>query len=148
MSDSRLLTEYLPENTKAVFDYFSREPLPTDFTLIGGTAMNLQVGYRVSEDLDFGLPDRELKKTEISRLIRNAQHHGFNAELAMSADQIIAAKINGVDILLYSQDYMVNQVKVTFFSRHDVPYQFFDGCHALTKTLFSLALCPWLTCLR
>ena len=65
MSDSRLLTEYLPENTKAVFDYFNREPLLTDFTLIGGTVISLQAGHRISEDLDFWLPDQELKKLKI-----------------------------------------------------------------------------------
>jgi hypothetical protein len=127
MGNSSLKKEFLPENTRNVFEYLANEPLLQGFTLIGGTALSLQIGHRVSEDLDFWTSNETLKKRDISMLIRNAQESGFSAELAMSGDKIIAAKINGLDVLLYSQDYKINGVKVTFFARKDVPYHYFDG---------------------
>jgi len=135
-----LRTDYLPKNTKAVFDYFCEEQLLQNFTLIGGTAMSLQVGHRLSEDLDFWLPSKELNKAEISSIIRNAQNQGFNAELAMSGDKLIAAKINGIDVLLYSQDYKINEVKVTFFARNDVPYQYFNQFDRLKNSEVSFGI--------
>lgn len=127
VSNLSLKKEFLPENTRNVFDYLANEPLLRNFTLIGGTALSLQIGHRLSGDLDFWTANETLKKHEISMVIRNAQNNKFNAELAMSNNKIIAAKINGIDVLLYSQDYKINNVKVTFFARKDEPYQYFDG---------------------
>jgi len=43
----------LSENTKAVFEQISKLECIKNYTLIGGTALALQLGHRLSEDLDF-----------------------------------------------------------------------------------------------
>lgn len=96
------------------------------FTLIGGTALALQIAHRKSEDLDFWLPTDQLNKTTISAFIRDAQNAGFEARLITPHHQIVASKINEIDILASAQDYLIGGVKVTFFARKDAAYQHFN----------------------
>lgn len=126
MTKAGLRREFLPEDTRAVFEFLTKDPALKDFTLIGGTALSLQIGHRLSEDLDFWMPNGELNKLDISMLIRRARDANFDATLTSPQDKIIAAKINGIDVLQYAQDYAFNGVKVTFFARNDAVYQYFN----------------------
>lgn len=116
----------LPPATQRVFDHLAQNTKLAKFTLIGGSALALQIAHRYSEDLDFWLPARELDKNRVSEIVREAQNAGFAAVMATPADSIVAARINGIDILAYAQDYVIGGVKVTFFARHDTAYQYFD----------------------
>lgn len=140
MSDIGLKKDCLPENTRKVFEWLAAEPLLKDFILIGGTALALQIGHRFSEDLDFWIPNEVLSKPEIAKIIKLANDNKFNPELAMSSNSIIAAKINGLDLLLYSQDYKINNVKVTFFARNDGPYQYFNGFDKISSNDISFSI--------
>jgi hypothetical protein len=96
------------------------------FTLIGGTALALQINHRKSEDLDFWLPAEKMDKETISVAVRTAQRAGFAAQLVTPHDKIVSAKINGRDLLAYAQDYVIGGVKVTFFARVDTAFQHFN----------------------
>jgi len=119
--------ESLTDRTRKIFEHVARCPALRDFTLIGGTALALQLGHRRSEDLDFWLPAESLNKDAINIVIRMAEEAGICVKLITSSDQITSARINhGVNLLNFSRDYAFNDVKVTFFARYDVPYQHFD----------------------
>lgn len=130
----------LPEQTRRVFEYFAAISAFRDFILIGGTAMALQVSHRRSEDLDFWLPAERINKGLISTAIKTAQQAGFHAKLVTSHDKIVAAKINGYDLLSYAQDYLVDGVKVTFFSRSDTAFKHFQmfPCELRPDTSFRI----------
>lgn len=121
-----LKIQSMPEKTNSVFSLLKDRPELSDFTLIGGTALSLQINHRMSEDLDFWVCREKLKKESISSLIRQLQDLGVSCELVTPKSAIVSAKINGYDLLSYSQDYSINGVKVTFFSRQDTAYKFFD----------------------
>jgi hypothetical protein len=50
-----LKLEFMPEATQKNFARLKDDPRLAGFTLVGGTALALQIGHRVSEDLDFNL---------------------------------------------------------------------------------------------
>jgi len=54
--------ETLTENTKKIWNKFQTFEDIQDFYLAGGTALALQIGHRVSVDLDF-FSDKPIKKT-------------------------------------------------------------------------------------
>jgi len=121
-----LKIESLPESTRKVFLHLAASRLAQGLTLIGGSAMALQVGHRNSEDLDFWLPAEKLDKGRIASLIDEVRLAGFDAQLITPHHKIVAAKINGHDLLAHVQDYTIDGAKVTFFARADVPYRHFD----------------------
>jgi hypothetical protein len=121
-----LKLDSLPDATRRVFEHLSANALLQDFTLIGGTALALQIGHRRSEDLDFWLASESMDKGAVSAIVRIAQDAGFEAELVTPHQQIVTAKINGCDLLAYAQDYVIEGVKITFFARADVAYRYFN----------------------
>lgn len=122
-----LKLDSLPDATRRVFDHLAANPLLRDFTLIGGTALALQIGHRRSEDLDFWMLGERMDKGRISAIVRMAQQAGFTADLATPHQKIVVEKINGRDLLARAQDYVIGGVKVTFFARTDLAYQHFDS---------------------
>lgn len=129
-----LKLDSLPDATRQVFDHLSRNDLLRDFTLIGGTAMALQIGHRRSEDLDFWLPAEHMDKDNISEIVRAAREAGFRCMPATHHNQIVTAKINGFDLLAHSQDHVIGGVKVTFFARNDVAYRHFSSFKRVQET--------------
>ncbi|MBK7107146.1 MAG: nucleotidyl transferase AbiEii/AbiGii toxin family protein [Ignavibacteriae bacterium] len=92
--------EYLPLNTKNVFNVLSKQKFMQDYTLVGGTALAMQIEHRKSEDLDFVFDGEEINTKNIKRSI--------NA--VFSKYKIINEEKN------YQVDFIINEVKVTFFS--------------------------------
>lgn len=124
----------MPESTKRIFEYLKGNPLLRDFALIGGTAMALQIGHRKSEDLDFWVSDDKLNRIVVDSIVNNAKVDGFDTRLATPHHKIVSAKINGVDLLTYSRDYVIGGVKVTFFARNDLPYRYFNEFDRIADT--------------
>jgi len=48
-----MFTETLPKNTKKALELLSRADIVKEAYLAGGTACALQLGHRISDDLDF-----------------------------------------------------------------------------------------------
>jgi len=121
-----LRPEFMPERTRRVFQVLAQESLMQGFVLIGGTALSIQIGHRLSEDLDFWLPDSAMSKDRVDSILSNLRKLGIHHEFATPAWKISQARINGIDLLSQSRDHIINGVKVTFFARNDIPYRYFS----------------------
>jgi Nucleotidyl transferase AbiEii toxin, Type IV TA system len=119
--------DWMPQRTQTVFTALSKHSMMSGLILIGGTALSIQLGHRLSEDLDFWLPGDYLDKHRIDRLLSDLAAQGLSNKLVTPAWKITQAKINGQDLLAQSRDHVIGGVKVTFFARNDIPYQHFSG---------------------
>ncbi len=86
-------------------------------TLLGGTALALQLGHRNSLDFDFATFEERLPTRKIDAFVSRLKAAGCDARLVTDSSHISQFKINtGEDLLQYARDYVMNGVKVTFFS--------------------------------
>jgi hypothetical protein len=93
-------------------------PRLADFTLVGGTALALQIGHRISEDLDFNIFGRKLPIKAIDGLLNELAASGCRVESLITPQQKLRFKINTSENLdHFVQDYMIDGAKVTFHSR-------------------------------
>lgn len=84
----------------------------TGATLMGGAALTLLIGHRLSEDLDFFYFEDKLP-IEVSSLIAVLKKtHSVHSTLTPS--QISQARINGYNIEDYIRQYLIDGVKVSF----------------------------------
>jgi predicted nucleotidyltransferase component of viral defense system len=90
----------IPIVTAGLFDQFSKFIFIRKFTLVGGTALALQLGHRQSQDLDFIFDGEKIPTIAIKREI--AKRFPTYRLLREEKD--------------YQLDFLINQVKVTFFS--------------------------------
>jgi hypothetical protein len=125
--------KYMPTDTAKVFEALSVVEPISGFTLIGGTALAIQVGHRFSEDLDFWTSENLLPKGKINNILANLRANGLSVSMLTPAWRISQAKINGIDLLSHCQDYLVDGVKVTFFARADAPYLHFSTLENLKQ---------------
>ncbi len=63
----------IPANTRHALEAINALPCPSDFYLAGGTALALQIGHRVSHDLDFFSVSNPLDFSERAALIARLQ---------------------------------------------------------------------------
>ena len=115
----------MPQKTRAVFELLAKRVELKDFVLLGGTALSLQIAHRLSEDLDFCLFEDKLDGVALDALIEQISKD-HQVMLMTPASKITQAKINGMDLLAHSRDYLMDGTKVTFFARNDVPYAHFS----------------------
>jgi predicted nucleotidyltransferase component of viral defense system len=93
-------TENIPEQTAGLFEKLAGFAFMQKYTLVGGTALALQLGHRQSEDLDFLFDGEKIPGTLIKRSI--AKQFPDYRLLREERD--------------YQLDFLINRVKVTFFS--------------------------------
>lgn len=151
--------EKLPENTRALFAAISsaaKDGILDDMLLLGGTALAMRLGHRMSEDIDFAIGTLRLPTDKISVLMRRLNDAGCEVVDVLSESARDDFENDGLDIENYQQDWLVNGAKLTFFTFgnneyeqktiSDSSYDVFDGikiasldtiaktkCHALTK---------------
>ena len=97
----------LSKHTAEVFEQISKMECVKNYTLIGGTALALQIGHRLSEDLDF-CKWRKNKKN----LIKVDDWKQINDELSTIGkveknfldDNHVDFKVNGVKITFYADN--------------------------------------------
>lgn len=115
-----LRLEFMPEATRKNFERLSNDPLLNGFTLVGGTALAVQVGHRISEDLDFNIFGRPIPKRSLERLLSNLENEGAVIESLIAPERKVAHRINtGYDLDDTIQDYLIDGSKVTFHSRSE-----------------------------
>jgi hypothetical protein len=90
----------LPEATLDLFHHFSKLKFFSQFCLVGGSALALQIGHRQSVDLDFIQDGEKLNDISIKRFI-----------LKNFPDYQLIREERG-----YQLDFQIRNVKVTFFS--------------------------------
>lgn len=105
---------YLPENTKRVLELLKNQPWMTPFCLVGGTALSLQIKHRQSEDLDFVI---DTDAINLKSIIRNIAQ-------CVKGDYKVIRQDD------YQIDFLIKDVKVTFFSTESVqiPFNLKDYC--------------------
>jgi len=109
---------FLPEKTRALFDRLIEEPLMRGMTLVGGSALALQIGHRMSEDLDFAVFGPKIPAARIDALMAGLEKEGHLVSLLTPQSSIERFKINtGKRLLDYARDYVVDGAKMTFFAR-------------------------------
>jgi hypothetical protein len=110
-----LRLDALPAATAKVFAHLYAEPLLAGFTLIGGTALGLQIAHRQSEDLDFYWAAEQLPSRTLSTALNNARRAGFAVQDMLSPSAISQARINyAVDLHDWVQDWAVGGVRASF----------------------------------
>lgn len=136
----KLKTEFLPEATLAVFNRLKNDHRLSGFTLVGGTALTLHIGHRISEDLDFNIFGQQLPLKRIDSLLDQLAADGLTIESLITPEQKSRFKINSSQNLdHYVQDYLINGAKVTFHSRNENerPRQQIDFLKSTQKTVVS-----------
>ncbi len=92
--------QFMPSNTKNVFLKLAESNFIKNYTLIGGTALAIQIKHRFSEDLDFIFDGNTINITTIKR----------NISKLFENYRIIKQDNN------YQIDFLIENTKVTFFS--------------------------------
>jgi Nucleotidyl transferase AbiEii toxin, Type IV TA system len=119
-AQQKISLDALATKTRQVFELLAARPELADFVLIGGTAMALQMKHRLSEDLDFWLPDSQLKQSTIDRLMRDLVSLGHTCIFSTSPNDITKVRIAGIDLNSVVQDWTIDKVKVQFYCPDDV----------------------------
>lgn len=117
--------EVLPEKTRLVYNKIKELGGINGGILIGGTAMALQCGHRLSEDLDFWFPKKHLRQAGLDTLI-SVLAKSCSIELITPQKDIVRSKINGFDLLDAARDYLIDGTRVTFFHRSDAAHKLFE----------------------
>lgn len=131
-----LRLEFMPEATQKNFDRLKNDPRLAGFTLVGGTALALQIGHRISEDLDFNIFGQKLPIKAIDAVLDDLAAAGANIQSLITPEQKTKFKINTSENLdHYIQDYLIDGAKVTFHSRNqsDRPKQQIEYLKAAQK---------------
>ena len=111
-----LYRNILRPEANALFEVLGRASEMEGLTLIGGTALALQLGHRISLDFDFAQFGGTLPSFAIDKLISRLKQEGHLAQMITSPAQISQFKINhGMNLLDRARDYVIDGVKVTFF---------------------------------
>ncbi len=110
----------LPPETARFWHWLEPQPALAGFTLIGGTALALHLGHRVSEDLDFVTHTPRLPVPRLRALRTLAGEAGFEWRENHDPNAEDEFAIAGMNLTDYQQDYVVNdQVRLTFFTADD-----------------------------
>ena len=107
----------LPPATEQVWSFLRDQPILGGFVLIGGSALALRIGHRLSEDLDLAWVEPRLPRARLDALRRTAEAGGFELERQEDEAAVVEFAEAGLDLLNYQQNYLVNRgVKVSFFA--------------------------------
>ncbi len=131
-----LKLELMPELTQKNFARLKDDPRLASFSLVGGTALALQIGHRISEDLDFNIFGQVLPTKVIDAVLHDLATGGATIESLITPAQKSQFKINtSENIDDYLQDYLIDGAKVTFHSRSesDRPKQQIDFLKSTPK---------------
>ena len=94
----------LAPNTRRTFDALAALPMSSEFYLAGGTALALQLGHRISHDLDFFSTSNALGMAERSALARRLQHITPTI-IKSEQDEQLYATIMGVEVSFLHQHH-------------------------------------------
>ncbi|MEO6848597.1 MAG: nucleotidyl transferase AbiEii/AbiGii toxin family protein [Chthoniobacterales bacterium] len=107
----------MPQETADIYERLNKKSILAPFVLIGGTALSLHLGHRVSEDLDFITHLPGLPRSVITALIDDLKNEGFGVRQSdehKAHDEFLNA---GMDLHDHNQNLIIdNKVKITFFT--------------------------------
>lgn len=122
-------TSKLRDDTREVWEVLRDSPLLAGFVLIGGTALTLRIGHRISEDLDFAyFGGARLPRRRIEALAAEAKTHGIAMRLNQSPLALEEFLESGLDLADYQMNYVaIDTVKVTFVRLDELPNRVFES---------------------
>ena len=82
-----LKLELMPKATQEIFDRLKDDHRLDCFSLVGGTALALQIGHRISEDLDFNIFGQVLPKKTIDAVLNDLAASGVSIESLITPAQ-------------------------------------------------------------
>lgn len=91
---------FMPGKTQQIFKILATQKFVSDFILVGGTALAIQIKHRLSEDLDLLFDGEELPMAQIKRNILKV----FPGHRITRQDHP------------WQIDFSIEQIRVTFFS--------------------------------
>jgi hypothetical protein len=116
-SKLREATNFMPASTAALFEEIRTSHLLDSFILIGGTALSLHIGHRISEDLDLITLLPKLPRAALKELERNLERNGHQITHRINPDAYDDFQLAGLELEDNQQDWLVDgTVKLTFFS--------------------------------
>lgn len=117
MPGNSIRLDAIRPETAGLFSVLASFPQLSGFVLIGGTAMTLLVGHRLSNDLDFAFFGDCLPTGQVDALVAELKAAGIPSRLVTDSSQISRFKIaTGKRLLDYARDYMIGDTKVSFFA--------------------------------
>ena len=109
--------EVMPPATAKIFEEIRENSLLSPFILIGGTALSLHIGHRVSEDLDFITLLPKLPRAALKELHRELEKHGHQVVQNVDPAADDEFQIAGLELADCQQDWVIDgATKLTFFS--------------------------------
>lgn len=117
MPRQRIRLDAIRPETASLFAVLANFPQLSNLSLIGGTALALIIGHRLSNDLDFAFFGDQLPTAQIDSLVSDLKGVDVPIRLITDSNQISSFKIaTGKRLLNFARDYMVGDTKVTFFA--------------------------------
>lgn len=115
----------LRPDTQALWDILKAEKALGGFVLIGGTALSMHLGHRISEDLDFAFDGPKLPRTRIDALRRRLDAQGWHFTPNDPITALQDFEDTGLDLHDYQQNHIVGErVKLTLVApEHEVRVQ-------------------------
>lgn len=123
-------TSKLAPDTARIWAQLNGHPLLKGFILIGGTALTMHIGHRVSEDLDFACtqPLKHLPRPQIKALIKDLAQKNVSMVLDQHPLDVEEFSESGLDLNNYQQNYIANDsVKVSLVCYDPPMDQFLPG---------------------
>ncbi len=107
----------LPAETQRLWDRLRTEKLLHGAILVGGAALTLKIGHRISEDLDFAFPTLRLPRKRIEMLMDRLRQEKFKVERNDDPSAWDEFERDGMDLHDHQQDWLVNDcTKLSFFT--------------------------------
>lgn len=94
----------LAPDTRKTFDALAQLPIPHDFYLAGGTALAMQIGHRISYDLDFFSATNPLGMEERTALAHELRRVG-SITIKRESDTQVHATIMGAEVSFVYQHH-------------------------------------------
>jgi hypothetical protein len=116
MADEIFWKAITPDERRA-FEALAKLPLPGDFYLAGGTALAMQIGHRISTDLDFFSSTNPLGANERAALTRLLQHITPSVIKRESGEQVYTT-IMGVEVSFVYQHHPLLFPTINVARRH------------------------------
>jgi len=124
----------LTDQANKLFEILKKAPELNGLTLVGGTALALQIGHRVSLDFDFASFTGSIPSYNIDSLIENLKQTGLNVHEITNPQNESQFRINtGEQLRDHVRDYIVNKIKLTFIAhgRTKLQRKFYSGVHKI-----------------
>lgn len=110
------MRKLLPE-TERLWDFLQAQPGLAGFTLIGGSALTLRIGHRISEDIDLVWAGPKLPRTALDITMRLIKEAGFTSVERDDDNDAYDEFLNaGMSLHDYQQNFLVDGVKLQFFA--------------------------------